>query len=428
MRPAVRFQHCRDASGPRPGKWYNQRMWKALILLTLSCLAWGADSRPKVRAVTAFINLDAKQYSAQYEDTMKFLNAAREAYRSAGFEVETVRIVTQSYTRYTAGMKRDEALTFLSKVNDLSAKMGFSPNIGTAMVGDGDDASSLDMLAQALATTKLNASMVVAGEDGVHWRAIREAAKLIKTIAQRSSHGGGNFNFAVTAMVKPYGPFYPGAYHLGTGRTFAVGLEAANVVTDVFGQYHEPREAEKQLSAALTKYMKEAEAVANKVASSSGWAYAGIDPTPAPLGDVSIGRAIELFTGGPFGTSGTMTAAGIITRAVQSVPVKRIGYSGLMVPVMEDNVLSKRWAEGTYNMDSLLAYSAVCAGGLDTVPLPGDVSEERIAKIIGDVATLAFKWNKPLAARLLPVPGGKAGDKTQFDDPRMLNTVIQGLK
>jgi uncharacterized protein (UPF0210 family) len=79
-------------------------------------------------------------------------------------------------------------------------------------------------------------------------------------------------------------------------------------------------------------------------------------------------------------------------------------------------------------MDSLLAYSAVCAGGLDTVPLPGDVSEERIAKIIGDVATLAFKWNKPLAARLLPVPGGKAGDKTQFDDPRMLNTVIQGLK
>jgi len=40
-----------------------------------------------------------------------------------------------------------------------------------------------------------------------------------------------------------------------------------------------------------------------------------------------------------------MTAAGIITRAVQSVPVKRVGYSGLMVPVLEDNVLAKRWAE-----------------------------------------------------------------------------------
>ena len=59
---------------------------------------------------------------------------------------------------------------------------------------------------------------------------------------------------------------------------------------------------------------------------------------------------------------------------MQSVPVKRIGYSGLMVPVMEDNSCSKRWAEGTFNIDSLLAYSAVCAGGLDTVPLPGDIS------------------------------------------------------
>ena len=403
-------------------------MRKALFLFALASVLWGADSRPKVRAVTAFINIDPKTYAAEYEATMKFLDSAREAYRAAGFEVETVRIVTQPYTRYTSGMKRDEALTFLSKLDALAAKAKFSPNIGAAMIGDGDDASSLDMLAQALATTKLNASLVIAGEDGVHWRAIREAAKLVKSIAARSSHGGGNFNFAATAMVGQYGPFYPGAYHLGTGRTFAVGLEGANVVADVFGKYHDPGEAEKQLSAALTRHLREAEGVATKIASSSGWTYAGIDPTPAPLGDVSIGHAIELFTGGPFGTSGTMTAAGIITRAVQSVAIKRIGYAGLMVPVMEDNVLSKRWAEGTYNMDSLLAYSAVCAGGLDTVPLPGDVSEERIARILGDVATLAYKWKKPLAARLLPVPGGKAGDRTAFDDPRMANTVIQGVR
>ena len=146
------------------------------------------------------------------------------------------------------------------------------------------------------------------------------------------------------------------------------------------------------------------------------------------MGDVSIGRAIESFTGGPFGVSGTMTAAAIITRAVQAAPVKRVGYSGLMVPVLEDNVLARRWAEGTYNIDSLLAYSAVCAGGLDTVPLPGDVSEEQIARILGDVATLAYKWQKPLAARLLPVPGKKAGDRTEFDDPRMANTTIQALR
>ena len=171
--------------------------------------------------------------------------------------------------------------------------------------------------------------------------------------------------------------------------------------------------------------MKEAEAVATQLAAKGGWTYAGIDPTPAPGGDVSIGRAIENFIGGPFGSSGTMTAASIITRAVKAAPVKQTGYSGLMVPVLEDNVLAKRWAEGTYSIDSLLAYSAVCAAGLDTVPLRGDVTEDQIAKILGDVASLAYKWQKPLAARLLPVPGGKAGDRTDFGDVRMTNTVIR---
>ena len=220
--------------------------------------------------------------------------------------------------------------------------------------------------------------------------------------------GRGNLNFATAAMVKPYTPFYPAAWHDGPGKTFAVGLESANVVAEVFAQYHEPGPAESKLAEALTKYLLQAEAAAVRIAASSKWSYAGIDPTPAPLGEVSIGRAIENFIGAPFGSGGTMTAASIITRAVQSTPVKQVGYAGLMVPVLEDAVLAKRWEEGTYNMDSLLAYSAVCAGGLDTIPLPGDISEERLARIMGDVASLAWKWHKPLAARLLPAPGKKA--------------------
>ena len=109
-----------------------------------------------------------------------------------------------------------------------------------------------------------------------------------------------------------------------------------------------------------------------------------------------------------------MTAALIITTAVKAVPVKQIGYSGLMVPVMEDKLLAQRWAEGTYNTDSLLAYSAICGTGLDTIPLPGDISEDQLARIFGDVASLAWKWNKPLSARLQPVKGKKAGEVTDF--------------
>jgi uncharacterized protein (UPF0210 family) len=227
-------------------------------------------------------------------------------------------------------------------------------------------------------------------------------------------------------MMKPYGPFYPGSYS-GGGRHFAIGLEGASVVAEVFAKNHDPRTAERALAEALSQHLVDVEAIATKIASGNpAWTYSGMDPTPAPLGDVSIGAAIESFIGGPFGSSGTETASAIITRAVQSVPVKRVGYSGLMIPVLEDNTLTKRWGEGTYTLDSILAYSAVCAGGVDAVPLPGDVSEEQIARIIGDVASLAYKWNKPLAARLLPAPGKKAGELTKFGAP-LRNTMIQSL-
>ncbi len=165
----------------------------------------------------------------------------------------------------------------------------------------------------------------------------------------------------------------------------------------------------------------------NKVAAETGWTYVGVDPTPAPLGDVSIAAAIEAFTGAKFGSSGTLTAARIITAAVKAVPQKQIGYSGLMVPVMEDKLMSQRWAEGTYDIDSLLAYSAVCGTGLDTIPLPGDITLEQMDRMYSDVASLATKWNKPLSARLQPIYGKKAGDGTEFQDPYFFNTTLRAL-
>jgi uncharacterized protein len=81
----------------------------------------------------------------------------------------------------------------------------------------------------------------------------------------------------------------------------------------------------------------------------------GIDPTTAPMKDVSIGAAIEKFTGAPFGSSRTLTAAALITQAIQSLPVRRVGHVGLMVPVIEDVRLAQRWSEGILTIDMLLA-------------------------------------------------------------------------
>jgi len=343
--------------------------------------------------------------------------------------VAGIRISTQPFPEYTRGLSRPDALQLLRGIHDLAGKLHFAPNIGPAMSKDTDDTGPVDLLTEALAMpgNRLSANIVTAAEDGIHWNAVRQAARIIRTVGERSPHGQGNFNFAAIAMLKPYGPFYPGAWHPGGGPpTFAIGLEAANVAMDIFARDHDPRTAQKALTGALAIHARAVEAAAMKTAAGSVWTYAGIDPTPAPGGPVSIGAAIESFTGAPFGSPGTETASGIITRAVQAVPVKQTGYSGLMLPVLEDAVLTRRWTEGTYSLDSILAYSAVCAGGVDTVPLAGDTSEDAIARIVGDVATLAFKWNKPLAARLLPAPGKKAGEMTEFSGA-LANAIIQPL-
>jgi uncharacterized protein (UPF0210 family) len=229
-------------------------------------------------------------------------------------------------------------------------------------------------------------------------------------------------------MLAPYTPFFPGSYHLGTGKKFAVGLEGANVVAEAFKQSgYNPANAEKLLTKKLSEHLIAAEKLAQEIAKDSRWEYLGIDPTPAPLKKVSIGEAIENFIGNHFGSSGTLTAAAIITRAERAVSVKQIGYVGLMLPVLEDTRLAERWSEGATTIDTLLAYSAVCATGLDTVPLPGEVTEEQLSRIIGDMAILAYKWDTPLTARLLPVKGRKAGQRSDFDDQWLENATLQPL-
>lgn len=387
----------------------------------------GTSVKPKVRAITGFVAVDRPKFADQIQETLRVLRQAKKSIQDGGYEVQTVRIVTQPFPQYTRGLSRDAALRFFRDYSEMSGKENFSANMGPAMLHDNDDPAQADLLAEVLSGAKSpNGSLVVAGEDGIYWRNLKAAAKVIKYVADHSADSGGNFGFAATAMLQPYGPFFPGAYHTGEGKRFAIGTEGANVVDHVFGETGgNAAMATERLTSALSEHAVAIEKLARQIEKETGWMYMGIDATPAPLGNVSIGAAIEKFVGGKFGSSGTMTACAVITRAVQAVPVKRIGYSGLMVPVMEDNVLAQRWEEGTYGVDALLAYSAVCGTGLDTIPLAGDITEQQIERILADMATLAYKWKKPLSARLLPVKGRKAGEKTAFNDPRMRNTLIR---
>jgi uncharacterized protein len=389
-----------------------------------------ASSNPKVRAITGFVRLDRETYQKQIVDVLFVLRRVKAEFESSGYEVETVRLTTQPLAELVAGLPEDEALAFLARLDQLSVKENFLPNVGPAMLHDSDDPATMHLLERALSTLPdIEASAIIADETGIHWKTIRRTAELVKYVSEHSSRSQGTFNFTATAMLKPFSPFFPGSYHTGAGRQFAVGFEGANVVRDVFTKDKGNAEtAIADLTAALTKHASVAAAVGKKIAAETGWTYMGVDPTPAPLGDVSIGAAIEAFTGARFGASGTLTAARVITTAVKAVPVAQVGYSGLMVPVMEDKLLAQRWAESTYNIDSLLAYSAVCGTGLDTIPLPGDVSLEQMERIFGDVASLATKWNKPLSARLQPIHDKKPGDQTDFQDPYLFNTMVHPLQ
>jgi uncharacterized protein (UPF0210 family) len=408
----------------------------AAILLLLAVLvaparlrAAGESQKPKIRALTAFVRIDRARYRDEIGDALKMLRRAKAEFEKAGYEVESVRITTQPFPEYAGGLSREEALKFFRGYDELAIQEGFDANIGPAMINDSDDPAPVELLSEILCQTKtLEGSVVVAGNDGIHWKSVRAAARLVKYVAEHSPHSQGTFNFTATAMLAPYAPFFPGSYHTGNGHRFAIGWEAANVVEEAFASApNDPLVAEERLTRAFAKHAVVVDRRARQVEKETGWTYMGLDATPAPLREVSIGRAIEKFTGARFGSSGTMTAVSLITRAVAALPVRRIGYSGLMLPIMEDSLLAARWSEGTYNIDTLLAYSAVCGTGLDTVPLPGDVTPEQLERMIGDVASLAFKWHKPLSARLQPVVGKKAGDKTEFDDPFLVNTTLRPL-
>ena len=207
-------------------------MTKLLLSLLAVAALQAADSpKPKVRAITGFVTIDAKNYPAQLLETVTFLSGVRDAVKTAGYDVMGIRIVTQPFPEYTGGLNHADALQILRGIDELAGKLGFNPNIGPAMRGDDDATEPVDLLTEVLSVpgNRLTGSLIVAGDDGIHWRAVRQAARVIKAVGERSPHGQGNFNFGATAMLKAYGPFYPGAWHSGGGpKRVAIGLESAN--------------------------------------------------------------------------------------------------------------------------------------------------------------------------------------------------------
>jgi len=386
-------------------------------------------ANPKVRAIAVFVRIEHSRWEHVLAQTLEKLRAARAIVESRGYEVESIRISTQPFPEWLRDVPRAQALATLRRMDDLAVATPFELSIGPAMRNDGDDSAMAQLLADALETARLlQANLLIAAGNAAHPRAMRAAAETVLHAAARSPRSQGPFNFTALACVPQNSPFFPGSWHDGPGNEFAIGVESAGVVEEVLRETRgDAQRARQELVAALAVHARAMSDAARDIERPTGWRYLGFDPTPAPLHEVSIGAAIEAFTGQRFGTPGTLAACALVTSAVQAVPARHVGYCGLMLPVLEDARLAQRWSEGLLTLDALLSYSAVCATGLDTVPLPGDVTAEQLVRIYEDVAALALRWKKPLAARLMPVAGKHPGDMTDFSDPFLTNARLQPL-
>jgi len=377
----------------------------------------------KIRTVTTGFNLKVPIQEKQIQKVAFFTREAKEAFENAGFMVQTVRVATQPWEEYFSSRrqivdlaKRFEELTYKHQIDYF--------NMGTTL-----DVNNMPLVYDLIKnTTRGFCTVSVSEKRHINIEAARQAAKIIKKLSVLDEDGFTNLRFAAIFNTKPGSPFYPGAFHRGP-VSFAVGTENSDLVYKAFSRAKDIEKAEPYLKALLTSEFKKLERVGNRLQRELKIKFGGIDVSIASSvkATESIVFAFEKLGLGKFGEPGTLSIAKIITDTLRDLKVKTCGYSGLMFPVLEDYGLARRNIEGMYDVSNLLTYSAVCGTGLDTIPLPGNISEKKLFALLLDIASLSQKLNKPLSARLMPVPGKKAGEMTEFKFEYFANSKIMNL-
>ncbi len=94
---------------------------------------------------------------------------AQTAFEKAGYTVQTLRIATQPFAEYTAGLSHDEAIRFFKNLDGIAQQNKIIISIGPAyLTGDDGDAQAA-LLADILQNTKLlYGSLAVTNDNGVN--------------------------------------------------------------------------------------------------------------------------------------------------------------------------------------------------------------------------------------------------------------------
>jgi len=395
----------------------------------------------KVRAITIgqtipiFKKEDVKENGASLEENFikfsKFNDDLIKDFENNNLEVETKRFCTQPLLNYENQLyyKKNNFETInllhevLSNLKNKIEKYKFDYFACCTMLPS--DLKHLDKFRNLIldefhkiiiSYPNFFTSLPIAFNGSINFLALKTGARFIKKLSEPEPFN--NLKFCISSNVQPNTPFFPASYHDETdNEKFSIALEMADEVVTIFSEAKSLQEAKANLRVRFLEIYDLVVKICEKSAQKYKIQFSGIDFSPAPFPDPkrSIGTAIEELGIEYFGANGSMLGAALITNAIPKHKEKVLGFSGLMQPVFEDHTIAKRLAENRFNLDSLLLYSTMCGTGLDCVPLPGDVSERELFYILLDICTLSIKLNKPLTARLMPIPGKKAGDDVNFD-------------
>lgn len=377
----------------------------------------------KIRSVTCFLNIDETLRDTSLDRAAALNESARATAENAGYVLQTTRVAAQPVREILREIPTREFARAFEKIYQ---PLGF--DYGALLLSSTELYRDASALVQE--TASLFVSLSIASKtNGIDFDAIRAAAKTIHTLGNDNANGMSNFRFAASANVPPNVPFFPTAYAGDNAPSFAFAAQAADLAVDAFTDARDLNDAQARLVNALETHGARLDEWGKQLQEKSGVRYAGIDFSLAPYPDEnnSLATALERLTGARFGTRGTLFAAAFVTDTLRLAKFTRAGFSSLMLPMLEDWTMARRSHENLYSLDSLLLYSTVCGTGLDTIPLAGDTSEHEIAALLLDLAALAVKLDKPLTARLVPVPNVPAGEITHFNFEYFANARAFGI-
>lgn len=383
----------------------------------------------KIRSVTYFCNPKYPLEEKVLQKAGKFLAEAKSAYEAAGYEVQTVRLATIPFPKLLGDENIGKLMELTNQITGAVEKYGVSyVSLGPALP---ESPRSFEVIPDAIFVSKnvFFGGVMADKTRGLNLAAIRACAEVIVRCAQIEQNGFANLQFAALANVPAGAPFFPAAYHDKDKPAFALATESADLAVQAFEHAKTIEEGRNNLTSEIEKHGKKLAKISNSLLSNSR-KFLGIDFSLAPFPDDahSLGNAVEKMGISKIGLHGSLAAAAILTETIDRADFSHTGFSGFMQPVLEDSVLAKRAAEGTLTIKDALLYSAVCGTGLDTIPLAGDTTAEQLVPLLLDLSALSLRLDKPLTARLMPIPGKKAGEETSFDFGFFANSKVMSLE